>query len=272
MMAAFSDETVMRYVDGELDDEASAELEAALATDPDLSRRIELFAETRLAAQDAMRPMLAEPVPETLKSAVETMVAKAKAEAPQKAWRVRQRPSPRLFAGQRLDAACGRRLRCRRVGGRGGHAGRRRNRTRRPDNCQCRRGRGGVGTANRTHGQRDDTDRRSRSASRQSPASAIASKRFAANSSSTWPIARPLRPSRAAPTGIGSCALQSMRRPATTAMRRRHHRRRLRHIWPRSTRAQRCRRPTKNRRWRNCLEVGISCRAARYSPGPETVR
>ena len=79
MMAAFSDETVMRYVDGELDDETSAQVEAALANDPELSRRIELFAETRLAAQEAMRRMLDEPVPDALKGAVEAMVAKAKA-------------------------------------------------------------------------------------------------------------------------------------------------------------------------------------------------
>lgn len=79
-MAGFSDETVMRYVDGELDDETSALVEAALANDPDLSRRVELFAETRLAAQDAMRPMLDEPVPDALKGAIEAMVAKAKTE------------------------------------------------------------------------------------------------------------------------------------------------------------------------------------------------
>jgi len=78
-MAEFSDETVMRYVDGELDDDTSALIETALATDPALGRRIELFAETKLATREAMRPMLEEPVPEALKGAVESMVAKAKA-------------------------------------------------------------------------------------------------------------------------------------------------------------------------------------------------
>ena len=79
-MTAFSDETVMRYVDGELDDETSARVEAALAADPELSRRVEMFAETRLAAQHALAPMLDEPLPAALKDAVEAMVAKAKAE------------------------------------------------------------------------------------------------------------------------------------------------------------------------------------------------
>ena len=77
-MTTFSDETVMRYVDGELDEETSALLEAQLATDADLNRRLEMFAETRLAAQEALRPMLDEPVPEQLQASVEAMVAKAK--------------------------------------------------------------------------------------------------------------------------------------------------------------------------------------------------
>ncbi|WP_054311729.1 hypothetical protein [Mesorhizobium sp. 1M-11] len=77
-MTTFSDETVMRYVDGELDEETSALLEAELATDADLNRRLEMFAETRLAAQEALRPMLDEPVPEQLQASVEAMVAKAK--------------------------------------------------------------------------------------------------------------------------------------------------------------------------------------------------
>lgn len=81
IMTMFSDETVMRYVDGELDDETSARLEAALARDSELSQRIELFASTRLAAQDALRPLLDEPVPAELTAAVEAMAAKAKTSA-----------------------------------------------------------------------------------------------------------------------------------------------------------------------------------------------
>lgn len=81
-MSTFSDETVMRYVDGELDEETSARLEAALDGDDDLNRRLERFAQTRLAAQQAMRPLLEEEVPTSLKASVEAMVAKAKGEQP----------------------------------------------------------------------------------------------------------------------------------------------------------------------------------------------
>lgn len=76
-MATYSDETVMRYVDGELDDAASADIEAALASDAQLAGRVALFAETRLAARDAMRPVLEEPMPPQLRSAIEAMAAKA---------------------------------------------------------------------------------------------------------------------------------------------------------------------------------------------------
>jgi hypothetical protein len=60
-MTRFSDETVMRYVDGELGDAESAEIESALETDRELAARVELFAGTRLSAKEALTPLLAEP-------------------------------------------------------------------------------------------------------------------------------------------------------------------------------------------------------------------
>jgi anti-sigma factor RsiW len=97
-MATYSDETVMRYVDGELDDTASADIEAALATDAQLAGRVALFAETRRAAQDAMRPALEEPVPPQLRNAIEAMAAKAVAgrDAPTSSM------PPQKSAGRRL--------------------------------------------------------------------------------------------------------------------------------------------------------------------------
>ncbi|MCO5084531.1 MAG: anti-sigma factor [Rhizobiaceae bacterium] len=77
-MTRFSDETVMRYVDGELGDAESAEIESALETDRELAARVELFAGTRLSAKEALAPLLAEPVPATLKANVEAMVAAAR--------------------------------------------------------------------------------------------------------------------------------------------------------------------------------------------------
>lgn len=96
-MTIFSDETVMRYVDGELDEETSARLEAELATDAELSRRLEMFAETRLGAQEALQPLLDEPVPEHLRASVEAMVARAKASPEQQPPRIGT-GKPRLFS------------------------------------------------------------------------------------------------------------------------------------------------------------------------------
>lgn len=81
-MATFSDETIMSYVDGELDEATSGEIEAALASDAELSARVELFAQTRLTAQNALRPILDEPMPDSLKASVEAMVESARRPAP----------------------------------------------------------------------------------------------------------------------------------------------------------------------------------------------
>jgi len=72
-MERYSDETVMAYVDGELDDAQSARLEAAMEHDAELTARVEMFAETRSAAQESLRPLLDEPVPAALRQAVEAM-------------------------------------------------------------------------------------------------------------------------------------------------------------------------------------------------------
>lgn len=71
----FSDEQLMAFADGELDDATMAQIEVAMEEDDDLVARVALFMETRSAAQDALRPMLDEPVPEALLAAVHGMVA-----------------------------------------------------------------------------------------------------------------------------------------------------------------------------------------------------
>lgn len=64
-----SDETLMAYVDGELDDATHAAVEAAIAIDPDLARRVA----DQVAVQGRLRsefdPVLAEAVPERLVAA-----------------------------------------------------------------------------------------------------------------------------------------------------------------------------------------------------------
>lgn len=74
--SGFSDEELMAFADGELDDETTIRIEAALEHDDGLMARIALFMETRALAQDALRPMLDEPVPDALRAAVQSMVEK----------------------------------------------------------------------------------------------------------------------------------------------------------------------------------------------------
>ncbi|WP_026620480.1 anti-sigma factor RsiW (plasmid) [Ensifer sp. WSM1721] len=71
----FSDEILMRFADGELDAETSAEIERAMETDDELVSRVGLFIETRQAAKAAMQPLLDEPLPAELEAAVGRMVA-----------------------------------------------------------------------------------------------------------------------------------------------------------------------------------------------------
>ncbi|WEX85860.1 anti-sigma factor [Sinorhizobium garamanticum] len=78
--ADFSDEMLMRFADGELDSDMSAEIERAMEADEELVSRVALFIETRQAAQTAMKPLLEEPLPPELSAAVERMVAERTSE------------------------------------------------------------------------------------------------------------------------------------------------------------------------------------------------
>ncbi|MDQ6437858.1 anti-sigma factor [Mesorhizobium sp. LHD-90] len=73
--ADFTDETLMRYADGELDAATAEALERDMETDDDLVARVALFIETRAAAKEALRPLLDEPVPAELTASVERMIA-----------------------------------------------------------------------------------------------------------------------------------------------------------------------------------------------------
>jgi len=74
----FSDETVLAYVDGELDDATRAALEVAMATDSDLAERV--ARERRLWARlhSEFDPVLREPIPERLLAAAQGTAAKAR--------------------------------------------------------------------------------------------------------------------------------------------------------------------------------------------------
>jgi hypothetical protein len=62
----FSDEVLAAYADNELDESTRMAIESALATDPELARRIEQHRALRMRLRSAFEPMLHEPVPTRL--------------------------------------------------------------------------------------------------------------------------------------------------------------------------------------------------------------
>ncbi len=66
----YSDETLMAYADGELDAAARAALEAAMASDNELARRVATHRALAGRLRGAFEPVLREPVPERLVAAV----------------------------------------------------------------------------------------------------------------------------------------------------------------------------------------------------------
>ncbi len=73
----FTDEILMAFADGELDEETTRLVEAALETDDELMSRVAMFMETRAASSEALKPLLDEPVPEHLADKVRAMAAEA---------------------------------------------------------------------------------------------------------------------------------------------------------------------------------------------------
>jgi hypothetical protein len=74
----FSDEIVMAYVDGELDDAARAALEFAMTTDRDLAERVARERRLRARLQSEFDPVLRERIPERLLAAANDNSAKAR--------------------------------------------------------------------------------------------------------------------------------------------------------------------------------------------------
>lgn len=93
----FSDELLMRFVDGEVDLATAERIEAAKRDDADLASRIEVFVRTRALARGALEPLLNEPVPGALLSSVETMIERHRergASAGGEVVAMRPRPQP----------------------------------------------------------------------------------------------------------------------------------------------------------------------------------
>lgn len=76
-MNDIDDDTVQAYVDGELDPEASARIEAALARDGALAERVRLARAVRGRVQAAFDPVLDEPVPARLAALLQPPSAQA---------------------------------------------------------------------------------------------------------------------------------------------------------------------------------------------------
>jgi hypothetical protein len=62
----FSDDRLMAYVDRELDPASTAEIDAAIARDPELAARVERQRKLRVAVHAAFEPILQEPMPKRL--------------------------------------------------------------------------------------------------------------------------------------------------------------------------------------------------------------
>jgi hypothetical protein len=74
----FSDEIVMAYVDGELDDATRAALEVAMTTDTDLAESVARERRLRARLHSEFDPVLREPTPERLLAAAQGTAAKAR--------------------------------------------------------------------------------------------------------------------------------------------------------------------------------------------------
>ena len=69
-MTRISDEMLMAYADGELEPGASADVRRAVEADPELGRKVAMFARTRADSVAAFGPVIDEPVPEALVAAI----------------------------------------------------------------------------------------------------------------------------------------------------------------------------------------------------------
>jgi len=98
----FTDETIMAYVDGELDSPTRAALEATAAADPDLARRIAHHRALRDRLRDEFALVLQEPVPERLIVAARSSAVSSR---PDNVVPLKARPTPPWSWPQRAAIA-----------------------------------------------------------------------------------------------------------------------------------------------------------------------
>jgi anti-sigma factor RsiW len=80
-----TDETLMAYADGELEPARSAEVEAAMAENPEIARRVEQHKALRKKLGAAFDPVLNETVPDALVTAIRSAPAKPRDQAAREA-------------------------------------------------------------------------------------------------------------------------------------------------------------------------------------------
>src|SRR5579859_6337844 len=69
MMQRPSDEVLVAYLDGEVDETTAVEVESWLERDPELRSRLQVLTESATQIRDAFEEILREPVPERLMAA-----------------------------------------------------------------------------------------------------------------------------------------------------------------------------------------------------------
>ncbi len=94
-----SDETLMAYADGELDSAQRAEVEAAMALDPEIARRVEQHRALRKQFSATYDRVLLETVPDRLIAAARHSAKSTPAEST-KPRSHRHRPAPRARCSQ----------------------------------------------------------------------------------------------------------------------------------------------------------------------------
>lgn len=70
----FDDETLMAFADGQADEITTARVTRAMAGNPVIAARVEMFRATRAKVGQSMKPLIDEPVPPGLKMSVEAMI------------------------------------------------------------------------------------------------------------------------------------------------------------------------------------------------------
>ncbi len=110
---SFSEETVMAYADGELDEATRAAVEAAMRSDPRLAERIARHRALRARLHAALDPVLDEPLPERLlasargeaaRGAADNVVPLPRREAPRRSFRHWGAMAASLIVGVLLGA------------------------------------------------------------------------------------------------------------------------------------------------------------------------